>query len=343
MFEFDFLQVGDGEKSGDAIALRYTNPETGNDVTGIIDAGFEDDGDALVEHFADYYGTDTADFVFSTHPDADHINGMGKVMRRLKVGTLLIHRPAQHGYPNNSGAEPAEELVKLAERQGTTVVEPFTGVAGFGGTLLVGGPTPTYYEQMLAAQEATTKEMPVRRTFAERYFGEGTTTVVAAVRKALDAFPVELPFGDAGGTNPRNNSAVILSFVIDGRHFLLPSDTGVPALIQALDYLDDDGRTAYPLRMFALPHHGSRHNIDRDTIDRVLGKQGSQGSAVASVSAESPDYPSPGVANAAGRRGYRVFTTAGKTLRHHGAGAPVRAGWSPATPLPPLAEDDHDE
>ena len=45
MFELDFLPVGDGERSGDAIALRYSHPETGELVTGIIDTGFEDDGE----------------------------------------------------------------------------------------------------------------------------------------------------------------------------------------------------------------------------------------------------------------------------------------------------------
>jgi hypothetical protein len=131
--------------------------------------------------------------------------------------------------------------------------------------------------------------------------------------------------------------------LIDGQHLLFPSDTGVPALNQALDYLDAYGRTNYPLRMFALPHHGSRHNIDRDTIERVLARRTSQGIAVASVSAESPRYPSPRVANAFGRRGYPVYTTAGKTLWDKSPGAPARHGWGPAAALPPLEEDDHDD
>jgi hypothetical protein len=255
----------------------------------------------------------------------------------------LIHRPAQHGYSENSGARAAEELVALAQAQGTTVVEPFQGVGGLGGTLLVAGPTPGYYEEMLAAQETTQKEATAAPSFAERYFGGAVQMATATLRKALDAFPAEIFFDDAGGTNPRNNSAVILSLLIDDKHFLLPSDTGVPALSAALDYLDAQGRTSCPLRMFALPHHGSRHNIDRDTIDRVLGQPGSQGTAVASVSAQSPKYPSPRVANAAGRRGYPVYTTAGKTLQIASSDAPPRNGWGPADPLPPLDEDDHDE
>src|SRR4051812_46534272 len=105
MYEFDFLPVGDGDRSGDAIALRFTHPETGQWVTGIVDAGFDDDGDAIVEHVREHYGTRSLDFFLSTHPDADHINGAGKVMRGLSVGALMVHRPAIHGHPANSGAE----------------------------------------------------------------------------------------------------------------------------------------------------------------------------------------------------------------------------------------------
>lgn len=338
MYEFDFLPVGDSDKSGDAITLRYSNPgPNGGYITGVIDGGFEDDGDAIVEHIHDYYGTDSVDFVVSTHPDADHINGMGNVMRELKVANLLIHRPAEHGYPKNSGARPAEELVQLALDQKTEVFEPFQGLPGFNNTMLVAGPTLDYYVDMLAEQEVTAKA-------AAPSLGKSLLAEAArVVRRTLDSFPVEIFFDDAGGTNPRNNSSVILSFLIDGDHILLPSDAGVPAITQALDYLDGQGRTARWPRLFALPHHGSRHNLDRATIDRILGgpSSGKLGEAAASVSIES-ERPSPRIANAAGRRGYPVYTTKGKYLWVHSADAPAR-NWPAATPLPPLVEDDHDD
>ena len=117
MFELDFLPVGDGERSGDAIALRYSHPETGELVTGIIDTGFEDDGEGLVAHFYDYYGTNRADFVFMTHPDSDHINGAGIVLRELDVGALLIHRPSLHGYEANSGPDPQRNSLGSPSRK----------------------------------------------------------------------------------------------------------------------------------------------------------------------------------------------------------------------------------
>jgi beta-lactamase superfamily II metal-dependent hydrolase len=127
MYEVDFFAVGDGERSGDAIALRYTISGRAEPIVGVIDAGFLSNGEELVEHIPKYYGTDRVDFVLSTHPDEDHINGMGEVVRGLDVQCLLIHRPAKHGYSSNSGSKPAEELAKLVEGKGGSVVEPFAG------------------------------------------------------------------------------------------------------------------------------------------------------------------------------------------------------------------------
>jgi len=337
MYEIDFFAVGEGERSGDAIALRYTIPGRTDPIVGIIDAGFLVNGEALAEHVPRYYGTKTVDFLLSTHPDGDHINGMGEVVRELDVQCLLIHRPAKHGYSSNSGSKPAEELAKLVEGKGGSVVEPFAGVTAWDGSFLIAGPSEAFYESMLAEQVTSVKEAAARQTLAGR-FG---APVLKAARRLLEGFPVEVSFGDAGGTNPRNNSSASLSLTIDGRHLIFPGDAGVPALAEAMDYLDNQGRTSEWPKLIVLPHHGSRHNLDLAMIQRILGSHSDQtyGFAVASVSAES-DNPSPRVANAAGRRGYSVYTTAGSGFRVPW-NAPARPGWeNPIAPLAPLAETD---
>jgi beta-lactamase superfamily II metal-dependent hydrolase len=343
MFEVEFQSVGEGEKSGDAITVRFTNPASGEPVIGIIDAGFTDTGDAVVRHVQTFYGTSSVDFVLSTHPDADHINGMGIVMRNLNVANLLIHRPALHGYPQNSGSRPAEELTKLAEAQNVKVIEPFTGAGGYGGAFRIAGPTESYYEQMLAEQEVTEKAAVAKRSVAQRFLAEAATFA----ERVLSHFPMEIDFDDAGGTNPRNNSSAIVSFIFDGKHVLLPSDAGVPAINHALDYLDQQQRTFAPLELIALPHHGSRHNLDLDTIERLVGAAPAHsraGTAITSVSKES-SLPSPRVANAFGRRGYPVFPTGDSHtyIRHASPDAPPRHGLVLVNPLPPLVEDDQDD
>ncbi|MFI4977305.1 MAG: MBL fold metallo-hydrolase [Solirubrobacterales bacterium] len=158
MYEIDFFAVGDGERSGNAIALRYTIPGMAEPIVGVIDAGFVSNGEELVEHIPKYYGTDRVDFVLSTHPDADHINGMGEVVRALDVRCLLIHRPKLHGYASNTGSKPAEELTKLVEGKGGKVVEPFTGVGAWNGSFMIAGPTEAFYKETLVEQTKTVKE-----------------------------------------------------------------------------------------------------------------------------------------------------------------------------------------
>lgn len=334
MYEIDFLAVGDGEKSGDAIAMKFTNPTGGDDAVVIIDGGFTDDGAALVSHVEDHYGTDRVDIVFSTHSDTDHRCGLPTVLEELKVRTLCVHRPGQHGYPDDDHADAVEELVELAHAQRTHVVEPFTGRKAFDGGLVVAGPSVAYYTQMIG--EAEIKEAAAAPSIAKQL----AVATKRIVRHGLDKFPAETFFDDAGGDgNPRNNVSTVIDLAIDGDRLLFTSDVGVPGLNGALDYLDSINRSG-AVNLFQLPHHASRHNLDRDTIERVLGAptRDRRGTAVASVSVGSSN-PAPRVANAAGRRGYPVFTTV-KGLCHRGGGAPLRPGWSPATPLPPLEEDD---
>ena len=55
-FEIDFLDVKSA-KSGDAIALRYHL--NGRTYIHVVDGGFQDTGDDLVNHIRQYYGNPT--------------------------------------------------------------------------------------------------------------------------------------------------------------------------------------------------------------------------------------------------------------------------------------------
>ena len=73
-YEIDFLPVGNGDKSGDAIAIRYGTQ--GNYKVMVVDGGTKESGQALVEHIKKYYKTDYVDYVVNTHPDQDHASGL---------------------------------------------------------------------------------------------------------------------------------------------------------------------------------------------------------------------------------------------------------------------------
>lgn len=338
MYEIDFLPVGDGARSGDAIALRFTRPDNNELAHVIIDGGFEDDGEALVEHVKRYYETEDIDLVVLTHPDGDHIGGLGVVLRELNVAVLAAHDLAAHGGGSLKAAEATTELIELARSEGTSIYEPFEGFSAFGGALLVAGPSKPFYEACVAEQVAQ-EVAGARASEPSSALREAIARLSARV---LSIFPLETDFGDSGGTNPRNNSSTIIDVSLEGERFFFTGDAGVPALEAALDYLDAAGRTEASLKFAQVPHHGSRHNGSRAHIERLLGPHTSEerGSAVVSISraaSEDPRYPSPRITNAYGRRGFKVAETAGQTLCLASPDAPDR-GWHPVPLVPPRDE-----
>jgi beta-lactamase superfamily II metal-dependent hydrolase len=339
MYDVEFLPVGNGARSGDAILLRFHRPDNGALVQVIIDAGFQSTGDAIVEHVERYYDTRSIDLAIVTHPDGDHIGGMGTVIRELDVTALAVHRLDLRGGASLDAASAVKDLCDVAQARGTALYEPFEGLNAFGQALVVAGPSEGYYKQLVADQVAQEATEAAQHSAGGR-LAEAWQRLVAA---ALGAFPIETDFGDAGGTNSRNNSSAVIDLRLEDRRFLFTGDAGVPAINKALDYLDAIGRADRWPDFVQIPHHGSRHNLDRATIQRLIGSGESADSPAAFISvseeaAQDPRYPSPRILNAFGRRGYFRAQTAGMSIRHNSPDAPFRDNYSPLTDLPPLDE-----
>jgi beta-lactamase superfamily II metal-dependent hydrolase len=337
MYEVDFLPAGKGGRHGDAIAMRFTRPGGAGYAHVIIDAGFEENGEALVEHVQRYYNTSSIDLAIVTHPDGDHIGGMGVVIRKLDVGTLWIHRLKDRGGAGLPAADAVVDLIGVAEDNGTEVHEPFAGAWAFEGALMVLGPTEDWYGELVGEQQVEARE---------RAAGARPTSSLAEAARLLGqrflaALPlIEIPFHDAGGTNPRNNSSAITMLTVDGHRLLFTSDGGVPALERAWDWLElNTGDTRAP-DFVDLPHHGSRHNASSAILDRILGPTGQAPTRMAfvNVGPGASKHPSPRVTNGFMRRGYQVGQTAGRPICHHSPGVPVRPGWVQLIPMEPLDE-----
>jgi beta-lactamase superfamily II metal-dependent hydrolase len=334
MLEIDFLPVGDGGDSGDAIAMRFTRPDTGGIAHVIIDAGFQDDGEALVEHVKNYYGTSQIDLAILTHPDGDHIGGMGKVIRGLNVSELWLHQIGAHGGSSLPAAKAVHDLIGVATDNQTVVRESWAGAQRFGGALTILGPDKPYYETLVAEQLAEQDKRfasPVSKSLLEAARG--------LFERVTDALNIEVPFSEKEVT-PRNNSSMICLLRLEGDHHLLTSDAGVPALSRAWSYGESVGITAVPA-LVQIPHHGSRRNASSAWLTRLLGGPGQAEcrSAFVSVVPDSEKHPSGKVINAYKRRGCKVVATAGAG-KYYFRGTPIRAGWSPAEGLAPMVEEE---
>jgi beta-lactamase superfamily II metal-dependent hydrolase len=333
-YEIDFLPVGDAGDSGDAIALRFAHPTTGTWVHVIVDAGFGGDGDDLVRHVKRYYETDQIDLAILTHPDADHIGGMGEVVRGLSVERLWLHDIGAHGGESLRAAKAVNDLIEVAQEQGTTVEEAWGGAQALDGALTVLGPSKDYYEELVQEQVSG---ISVPAT-AKKALVEAARGIWDRIGGVLGD---EVPFPEKEVT-PRNNSAMITLLKLDGDTLLLTSDAGVPALERAWDLAEEKGLAAAP-DFLQIPHHGSRRNASSAWLDRLLGGTGQEAcrEAIVSVVPNSEKHPSGKVINAYIRRGCNIAPTAGDAKWYH-RDTPARLEYHPISPLQPMQEEDDD-
>ncbi|MGW0954787.1 ComEC/Rec2 family competence protein [Streptomyces sp. NPDC002545] len=358
--EIDLLPVGEESKGGDAIALRFGNlrGEREEQTVMVVDGGYTDCGDALVEHIKEHYDTDRIDIVVSTHTDRDHICGLKAVLEKMRVGQLLMHLPWDHSAtmerartstywrgqlndPARRMLEAAMELEAVARERGVEVVEPFAGIGSKDGIFSVLGPSATYYEQLLTELVGQTA-----KSAAQLAYEAVVRKVLEAAKKLVPETWLDETLRDDGTTTPTNNASVVSLLEVDGMKLLLTGDAGIPALTLALDELEEGGFASGDLCFVQVPHHGSRNNVGPTVLDRLLGPMVNgitRGVACVSAPKKNPDnrHPAKKVTNAFLRRGYPVHATQGVALLHR-HDAPERSGYGSAEPLPfhHVVEDD---
>lgn len=357
-YEIDLLPVGNGDRSGDAIAIRYGT--SGNYKVLVYDGGSLESGQKLVDHIKKYYGTTFVDYVVNSHPDTDHSSGLSVVLEQLDVGELWMHQPWNYSstildyfkdgrITDKSLAErlknkmaAAYKLELLAEEKNIPVYEPFTGARI--GDFVVLSPDSEWYIHELIADFAKSPDKNTGEGRALLGFRDFMAkSVMEAARKAIDWVAEKWDkesLREDVSTSAENESSVILYGNIDGRGILMTGDAGVRALAATAD-IAEYNNISLPdiLKFIQVPHHGSRNNVSTSVLDRIVGvrKVTNDGKTTKSVfvsaGEESKTHPRNMVVNAFTRRGAKVFVTKGQAKRHH-HNMPEREGWTTATTLP---------
>ncbi|MHB8860494.1 MAG: ComEC/Rec2 family competence protein [Minisyncoccota bacterium] len=337
-FEIDYLPVGTGERSGDAIAMRFWN-DAGNQNVFIIDGGTQDAGKALVEHVRTRYGTEYVDAVISTHPDGDHASGLSVVMEELNVRNLLMHLPWNHadavkhlfedraltitGIRRNIRKELkyARDLHDIAVRKKIPIHEPFSGVNGWDGLMHVLGPSPDYYRALVASFDCTPEldepllpgllQQSITKSQEVEWVNEDWLN--RTLEDGTDRF------------SPENSSSAIIFFSWGTDTFLFTGDADELALEQAVVYANSQKMDLGNLHLLHVPHHGSKRNVGPTILSKIRAKK-----AQISAGPAAPKHPSYAVVNELIRNNATVYTTRGNAICHHSIGAPVRTGWGPA-------------
>lgn len=340
-YEIDYIPVGDGERGGDAIALRFGNLAGPREQQGVIviDGGTKESGEQLIEHIIRHYGTEYVNIAISTHADQDHASGLCTVLESLNVGALLMHKPWEHGEEikklfkdgriTASGLEDrlekslqnARDLQSIAERRGIRIFEPFQGM-NLENTVHVLGPSREYYECLLPHF----KDMPAPKAILG-VFAPVLKAAEEVVHWVQDQMGIDLLDDDDDTTSASNNASTIILFHLDGHKLLFTGDAGKTALLNAIAYARSLNIPLSDLSFFGVPHHGSKRNISSKILKEIRA-----GTAFVSAPRDSPKHPAKKVTNALKKYGTSVFVTRGSQLLHHNQGN--LRGWGNATPEP---------
>ncbi|BDD88890.1 hypothetical protein [Desulfofustis limnaeus] len=358
LYEIDFLPVGNGESSGDAICLRFSKDSGFTWCVGVIDGGTQDSGEALCNHIKKYYSTELVDFLICSHPHKDHSSGLTTVLETLNVQKVLMHCPWNYvdqiyvllndGRVTKEslkqrlidGHAAAYKVYEIAEAKGIEVFDAFSDFSGHGiPALNIVGPSTTFYLEQIANFQSI-KEIAGDSTSASmssslKRFLKGVVNMIAETwdeEKLVDPEP--------NATSAENNSSIISMFDFNGKKILLTADAGVEALKSAADHIESIGYELQNFSFVQVPHHGSRRNVGPTILDRLVGRINGQGdpakfTAMISASEDgSPKHPNKRVVNAIIRRGGKVVATLGTAKCHYSSGMPAREGWTAVESLP---------
>lgn len=344
-YEIDFLPVGTS-KSGDAICIRYKIDD--EVFVHVVDGGYQNTGPEIVEHINKRYGTTYIDHVIATHPDGDHAGGLRSILNDFTVGTLWMNRPWQYAeellprfetYSNvdrlrsrlRSLFPHLAALEDIAEEKKITIKDAFQGTKI--GQFTVMAPAKETFLDLVVDSERTPEPTKDAASFVDgltKMLKEAATLIRAAWGE--ETFPSD-------DTGTENAMSIVQFAEMKDKKILLTGDVGRAGLDEAADYAPKIGLALPGLDRFQIPHHGSRHNVSTDTLDRWLGPKlndkpdkGSF-SALASAAKDSETHPRNSVVRAVIHRGGNVAVTKGKIVWYHCKDAPERADFSALSPL----------
>ncbi len=347
-YEVDFIGVGQESKSGDAVALRWGNlyGDRSEQKVVIIDGGFRESGQDLVNHIKKYFNTDYINAVISTHPDQDHISGLHVVLDQLNIEQLWIHKPWEHnkglakkfydgrvtdfslGKRLRASLESACELVDKAKSKKIPILEPFAGLSLYNqNEFSVIGPTKHYYESLIPLFDG----MPRAKKTIDTTIVNILENAIRNMKKFTPTWGID-DLDDEDLTSVKNNSSAITVLNFGGHLLMFTGDAGITALSRAADWLTFLLQSA-ELRFIQIPHHGSRRNVGPTILDQLIGSSVTKGekrnlTAIASTSKKGePKHPRKAVMNAFTHRGVSAHATRGNTITFF-HDTPMRHGWN---------------
>lgn len=348
-YAIDFIPIGNS--NGDAICIRYGNVDVPVLWTDIIDGGFSEIGDKLIEHMLTYYGSTNVANMLLTHADDDHARGLIKVLDQCQVGALYMNRPwlfVDDVLPHFHGNYTRQGLIDrfrdmhpylvdledIANRKRVPIFDAFQGTTV--GHRLILAPSRQRYIDLIPDLDKTPTSYRASSPF--QAIVQGTQNALNSIyefwgMETLEEYP--------DPTSASNETCVVQLARYGTYTALFTADAGPKALHEAADFAAACGLLAPP-DFFQIPHQGSRRNVTPTVLNRWLGPPlSSESDAIrgwsgCSVGANKTSHPRKRVSNALKRRGYPTQLGRGFLLMYESPA--LKKGFGPV-PIVPFHSD----
>lgn len=281
-YEIRFFPVGKTTKGGDAILIRLYDAQN-NCCVIVIDGGYTDDGQAILDYLSDL-GIGRIDLIVNTHPDEDHILGLLTIFndKNIEIGELLMNRPwldadlkvsyfKDGRITKNSlnkrltdSFSKAYELEQLAINKigEKNIIHPEIGMT-YKGVLTILGPSSALYRKHLLASDKT----PLVEGMSSKMFSLKKLKFVHYIKGSI----IKWIYGEY--TSDINETSIVLSLDLGEQKFLFTGDSGQEGIKAALDFYETlNGCHVSDFTHMQIPHHGSRKNLNPAILQRIKAR-----------------------------------------------------------------------
>ncbi len=332
-YEIDF--IGNTTKGdSDAICFRWKGLDDKFHI-GIYDCGTKAQADKMIKHIEEYYFKDMnkndqkIECLVCSHADADHVRGIKTLLESFTVDTIYVNIPWKYAeelvdMSSNCNSESwltsklkkdytdLAEMINYAKENKIKIRDAFQNTAINDDMLIIAPKKKEYIENIAKSPKNNVKKIV-----------EGSSQMSEGYDGGLLNNPE---------TSEENETSVVLLGMINNEdnRFLLVGDSGVDNLKTAMDYADCKSLAIEEtVNFYQIPHHGGQHNLDDETVDRMLGNIGEyRGERVAFISVgKDSDHPRKNVVEAYKKRGVKVYKTEGNVIHHRSGYMPNRDGW----------------
>lgn len=344
-YEIDFLPVGDGTKSGDAILLRFGDLYKGQSAQKVvlIDGGYKGTAEAIKKQMQKYYncknneGKLQIDLMILSHPDIDHVSGLVEIATDsdFQIKMIMMHRPWEElsiswfkdgRITSNSLRQRLKDAFSKAYEldYATKYIDNADIQQGSyefnGATFSILAPSALLYRRKLALCDKTPDSIIQDTSVQNKMFEKITREESYKNGDHINWYYDEK-------TTPINETSFVILFEYAGDQILFTGDAGVDCLTEAISYAKNNEIDLSKLDVIKMPHHGSRKNVTPEIMDEL----GSHGTAcyLSCVPNDVGHHPSKRLVNMLNQKGFNIYATQGNILWRH-KNAPDRNGYSSA-------------